>query len=143
MKKLFNILMTLFIFCSLFLGIKTIKGAGINLDMKLNGYGLLEETGGASYGIGYGISAKGGLNMKKNLQLTLQDVLNIVLGFAGTICLGFIVTGGVKLIFAKGSKKDYEDNFKLMATGAIAFLIILFAYAATRIILGFIGTITG
>lgn len=115
----------------------------INLDMKINSYGVLEGTTNSTYGIGYGISKAGGLNMKKDLPTSLQTILTAILGFAGTISLGFIVVGGIKLMLSKGSKAEYEKNVKLMLTGGIAFLIVLFAYAITRIVLGLMGTITG
>lgn len=142
MKNLLKKLIVFFIVFFVAFAINNTCKADINLDMKVNSYGLLEDSdNGTTYGIGYGISTVGGLNTNKDLQNTMQSILSIVLGFAGTISLIFVIIGGINIVTSNGNKEKYGKNMKLMLTGAVAFLIILFAYAVSRLILGFLGGI--
>ncbi len=144
MKKFLNILFIfLFMISSCFIVYK-VYAADMNLDMKINSYGIIEDVNTSSgSGIGYEISKKGGLNTVTDLQTSIKNVLNIVLGFAATISLVFVIIGGINIVFSNGDKSKYTKNIQLMTTGAIAFLIVLLAYTISRFILGFITTIAG
>ena len=144
MKKFLNILFIfLFMISSCFIVYK-VYAADMNLDMKINSYGIIEDVNTSSgSGVGYDISKKGGLNTATDLQTSIKNVLNIVLGFAATISLVFVIIGGINIVFCNGDKSKYTKNIQLMTTGAIAFLIVLLAYTISRFILGFITTIAG
>lgn len=146
MKKFLNILFIfLFIIPSFFNIYKEVYAADMNLDIKIDPtYGIMQPNTNASQdNAGYKLSKQGGLNTITDMQTSIKNILNVVLGFAGTISLIFVIIGGVGIMFSNGDKTQYSKNIKLMTTGGIAFLIILLAYAISRLILGFITSIAG
>ena len=142
MKKFLKIFFFVFIFLFNF-NFVFATDPEINLDMGIGTDGVIKETTTDIKGISKVTSGYGGLNTAKNLQDSLRTILNVILGIGGTISLGFIVVGGAKILFSGGKKADYAQSVKLMSTGAVAFLIIVFAYLITTFVLNFITTIAG
>jgi len=112
----------------------------IDLEAKIDPKsGLISTTNEKNDSISYGISDKGGLNTRNSAQGLLNMILQIILGFAGLVSFGFVVYGGITIMFnTKGDKAIYSKSVKIMITGAIAFLIVSLSYVVTNFVLNYV-----
>ena len=116
----------------------------IDLDIKVDTKGVASPTNNSTSDskkgtFGYILSNKGGLNVNTNAQTLLNTILQVIVGFAGVVSLGFVIYGGITIMFsAKGDKALYAKSAKIMITGGIAFLIVVLSYVITNFIMGYI-----
>ena len=82
--------------------------------------------GAASLGIE--VMAGTGLGTR-NLQETIVQVLNVILGFLGIIAVIIILLGGFKWMTAGGADDKIGEAKKLISGGIVGLVVILAAYA--------------
>lgn len=139
-----RILKYFFVFVAVIFNFNTVCAAtDMNFDIKIDDNGIINADTDRANSVTYGLSGYGGLNTRVTAQGLLNTILQIILGFAGLISLGFVIYGGINITFnAKGDKNIYGKNLKIMITGGIAFLIVLLSYAITQFVLTYLGFIT-
>jgi hypothetical protein len=111
----------------------------MDLDLNIDKQGLINATNGG--GITTRTSENGGMTTEKDLPNIFKTIITVILGFAGTISLGFVVYAGIQIMMSNGDKIKYDKHIKLMLTGGIAFLIVLFAYLISRFVLSSISVL--
>jgi len=70
-----------------------------------------------------------------NLQKTIGNIINVILGFLGIVAVIIILWGGFKWMTAGGSDEKVQEARKLLIAGVIGLAIILSAYAITSFVI--------
>ncbi|MFH1711862.1 MAG: pilin [Patescibacteria group bacterium] len=68
------------------------------------------------------------------LQSTIGNIINIVLGFLGIVAVVIVLWGGFKWMTAGGNDEKVGEARKLLIAGVIGLAIILSAYAITSFV---------
>ena len=68
-------------------------------------------------------------------RVIIANIINILLGFLGTIAVVLILLGGFKWMTAAGDEQKVEDARKLIYAAAIGLIIILSAWAIAVFVL--------
>ncbi len=63
-----------------------------------------------------------------DFQTILTNIINILLGFAGLIALGYIIMGGYQIATAAGSEDRATHGRKTLTNAIIGLLIIILSY---------------
>lgn len=70
-----------------------------------------------------------------DLQSTIGNIINVVLGFLGVIAVVIVLFGGFKWMTAGGNDEKVQEAKKLLIAGVIGLAIIFSAYAITSFVL--------
>jgi cytochrome bd-type quinol oxidase subunit 2 len=73
------------------------------------------------------------------LNITIQNILNLVFGLAGAIFVIMIIVGGLQYLTSAGNEEAAGKAKKLMTYAVIGIVIIAAAWAIADVILGLIG----
>ncbi|PLX25875.1 hypothetical protein C0580_01235 [Candidatus Parcubacteria bacterium] len=84
----------------------------------------------------WGTNALQNLNTgTKNINDTIAGVINVALGFLGTLAVAGIIFGGFKKMTAYGDAEKNKTGNNAMVAGAVGLAIVLAAYALSQFIL--------
>ena len=70
-----------------------------------------------------------------DLQKTIGNIINVILGFLGIVAVVIVLLGGFKWMTAGGNDEKVQDAKKLLIAGVIGLAIIFSAYAITSFVL--------
>lgn len=70
-----------------------------------------------------------------DLESTIGNIINVVLGFLGIVAVVIVLFGGFKWMTAGGNDEKVAEAKKLLVAGVIGLAIILSAYAITSFVL--------
>jgi len=72
-----------------------------------------------------------------DIRVTIAKIINVVMGFLGTVAVVIILIGGFKWMTAGGNEEKVGEAKKLLMQGVIGLAIVLAAYSiATFVITG-------
>lgn len=72
----------------------------------------------------------------KSVYATISGIINIILGFLGTIAVLLFLFGGFKWLTSQGSSDKIDEAKKLMGAAVVGIAIIFASYAASTFIIG-------
>lgn len=81
----------------------------------------------------------------KDLITMLVNIYNLIIGFAGSVALIFIIYGGVRMLYwsyMEEAPRELEDAKRTVSRAVTGFVIVLAAYLIVNTLLSFFG-ITG
>lgn len=70
-----------------------------------------------------------------DLESTIGNIINVVLGFLGIVAVVIVLLGGFKWMTAGGNDEKVAEAKKLLVAGVIGLAIILSAYAITSFVI--------
>ncbi|MFA5048001.1 MAG: hypothetical protein WC516_03100 [Patescibacteria group bacterium] len=100
--------------------------------VSAQGTGPTTFDGGTNYGLDQAGSWGLGTN---DLQSTIKNVINILLGLLGIIAVLIILYGGFMWMTAAGNEDKVEKAKKLIISGIIGIIIILCAYTIAQFVI--------
>lgn len=71
----------------------------------------------------------------KNVYQTIAGVINIILGFLGTIAVLLFLFGGFKWLTSQGSSDKIDEAKKLMGAAVVGIAIIFASYAVSTFVI--------
>ncbi|MFH1565465.1 MAG: hypothetical protein ABIC82_06560 [bacterium] len=95
---------------------------------------------GTKYGFGYATALDMGT---RDLRESIMGVLNVLMGFLGTIAIVIILAGGFKYMTAMGSEDKTGEAKKLITSGVIGLAIILSSYTIAYFVVTSLTKATG
>ena len=93
-------------------------------DNELSADSLLSDDFRGSTGLG-----------EADLETTIGNIINVVLGFLGIVAVVIVLLGGFKWMTAGGNDEKVAEAKKLLVAGVIGLAIILSAYAITSFVI--------
>ena len=70
-----------------------------------------------------------------DLRAIIVNIINVFMGFLGTVAVCIVLYGGFKWMTAGGDTKGTEQARKLIINGIIGLVIVLTSYAIARFVL--------
>ena len=99
------------------------------------------ENADAAFGINS--LADNGLGLgKQDLKKSIAGIINVILGFLGTLAVLIILLGGFKWMTSQGSSDKVDEAKKLIGEGVVGLVIIFAAYAIAAFVLNQLYTAT-
>ena len=93
----------------------------------------LNNSGLRSY---FGFS---GLNSASSLSQLIVGIVNIMLLFAGSIAVIFVIVGGYQYVTSGGNEEQAEKGRKTLVNAIIGIVIIVLAYVVINVISNLVG----
>ena len=72
----------------------------------------------------------------RNIYSTISGIINIILGFLGTIAVLLFLFGGFKWLTSQGSSDKIDEAKKMMGAAVVGIAIVFASYAVANFIIG-------
>ena len=72
---------------------------------------------------------------QQDLKKSIAGIINVILGFLGTLAVLIILLGGFKWMTSQGSSDKVDEAKKLIGEGVVGLVIIFAAYAIAAFVL--------
>lgn len=82
---------------------------------------------------------EGGVATLKGLEVIFNNVVTIILGFAGIALFVLLIVGGFNFITAADDPKKVESARKTLTTAVIGLVVVVIAFLIIRLIASFTG----
>ena len=87
--------------------------------------------------------SEAGVNLgQQDLKKSIAGIINVILGFLGTLAVLIILLGGFKWMTSQGSSDKVDEAKKLIGEGVVGLVIIFAAYAIAAFVLNQLYTAT-
>lgn len=110
------------------------------LAMMALPYAVSAQTSSDPFGLKFGEQT--GLGQRDPRE-TVASVIQIIMGFLGTVAIIIVLWGGFKWMLSGGSPDKAEAARKLITAGIIGLIIVLSAYAIANFVITQLITATG
>lgn len=95
------------------------------------------------FGLGAGdASANINLNQTADLETTVVNIVNMILGFLGLLAVVIILLGGFKWMTSQGNTEKVDEAKKLIGAGVVGLVIIITAFAIASFVISKILEVT-